>query len=258
MTLSIRQEQLEAVYRTKYGTAPGPKPRVRRNNNYFTPDEYYEALIEQLVTPGCHWIDVGGGRDVFPHFPALSKELAERAGLLVGVDPSENIHDNPYIHDRFQGLIEDYHTSNRFHLVTLRMVAEHIEHPSLALAKIRELLHPSGRLVVYTTDMYTPASLLAWLTPFAAHHVVKKWLWDTEERDTFPVAYKMNTRLQLRHVVSDAGFTEERFWQLDDLCYGSNSLPLTRWELRAWKFCKKLNQRYPESCLLGVYQKPPN
>src|SRR5205823_1821215 len=96
--------------------------RRRQRFGFFTPDDHYEALVRRLVRPGTRWLDVGGGSSVFPHNPALARELAVTAGLLVGVDPSDNIHANPFVHERQQCLIEDYQTLHQFDLSTFRMV----------------------------------------------------------------------------------------------------------------------------------------
>ena len=74
----------------------------------------------------------------------MAQLLAKRCKVLVGLDPSDNIDENPLIHERFKGLLEDYHTDRRFDLVTLRMVAEHISNPSAAVAALSRLCSPGG------------------------------------------------------------------------------------------------------------------
>lgn len=245
------------LFRQKYCAPgwPGPNPAMRLRFGYFTPDDHYEALVESLVTPGCRWLDVGGGRDVFPSNPALARTLADRCGHLTGVDPSPNIHENPYVHEAVESFIEDYTTAEPFDLLTLRMVAEHIAKPADAMAAMAHLLKPGGKLVVYTINRYSPISLVAWLTPFRWHHKVKKFFWNTEEKDTFPVAYKMNTRDTLAHLARVAGFRECSFRHLDDCRAFTHFKGLNFCEMVAWKMCNTLGIPYPENCLLGVYER---
>ena len=253
----VQQADLLAVFRQKYGdpATTGVNPRRRFRFGYFSPDDYYEAVVEKLVTPGCRWLDVGGGRDVFPSNPTLAKQLAERCGHLVGVDPSANIHENPYVHERAQAMIEDYQATEPFDVLTLRMVAEHISKPQEAVATMAKLLKPGGKLVLYTINKFTPVSMAAWVIPFGLHHPIKKLIWKTEEQDTFPVAYKMNTRRALRELAAANGLTEESFAYLDD-CRTFHRFKLLNYaELLSWKGLRTVGLTYPENCLLGVYRK---
>ena len=82
--------------------------------------------------------------------------------------------------------------------------------------------------------------------PFALHAVVKKILWNTEEKDTFPACYKLNTRRALRESLGRAGFREDRFYYLDDCRSFSRWKLINRLELTAWKLLRLLNLHYSE------------
>jgi SAM-dependent methyltransferase len=223
---------------------------------YFTPDDYYEALINRYVQAETRWLDAGGGASLFPHNPPLAQELAGRCRLVVGVDPSENILANPLVHERARCSIENYQTDQRFDLATFRMVAEHIVDPPRVLEALNRLLVPGGRVVVYTVNRRAPLALIARLTPFALHHPIKRMFWGGEEKDTFPVVYRMNTRRDLRRLFEHAGFEERLFLYLDDLAAFSQIKILNWVELWAWRMVHALGLGYPENCLLGVFQKP--
>ena len=250
--------ELEELVRLKHGdpAAAGWGVRRRWRAGYFTPDDHYEALVRRLVTPKALWLDVGGGASVFPHNSPLARELAGRCGRLVGVDPSGNIHANPFVHERAQCLIEDFQTDRRFDLATLRMVAEHVADPPRVVAALARLLRPGGVAVVYTINRRSPIALATRLTPFGLHHPVKHLFWGGAENDTFPVVYKMNTRRELTGHFRQAGFAEQLFLYLDDLATFSQIKPLNWLELQAWRALHSLRLRYPENCLLGVYSAP--
>lgn len=249
-------EQAE-LFRLKHGdpATAGPGPRRRWKFGYFTPDDQYETLVHSLVTPGCRWLDVGSGRDLFPSNRRLAERLSARAGWLVGVDPSANIQDNRFVHERFQGFIEDYASDQPFDLVTSRMVAEHITDPPAMLRTLARLVRPGGLVVIYTVNRWTPIALVSALVPFGLHNPIKKFFWGTEERDTFPVAYRMNTRRDLVRLFAAAGFDEVLFRKLDDCRAMANF----RWphyaELATWRMLHTVRLSYPENCLLGVYRR---
>lgn len=248
---------LQAFFHRKYGPTEtiGPKPLRRLRFQFFPPDDHYEAVVDHLVTPGCRWLDVGGGRSVFPSNPALARELADRCGHLTGVDPSPNIYDNPFAHERVQALIEDYRTDQPYDLITLRMVAEHIAAPEAAVQALARLTRTGGRVVIHTINKWSPLSVAAWLVPFRLHHPIKRLFWRTEARDTFPVVYRMNTRRALAALTTAAGFREIGFRYLDDLSAFNRFRVLNYAELIAWKGFRSLGLRYPENCLLGVYER---
>lgn len=251
------RSDLMAVFNRKYRREKelGWGPRTRLRFDYFNPDDHYEALVASLVRPGIFWADVGCGRDIFPSNPELAGELSRRSAVLLGIDPDPNIRDNPFISDRFEGLIEDCPTDTRFDLITLRMVAEHITDPGRSVAKLAALAKPGGLVVVYTPNKWSPVSLLAALVPNRFHHRCKRLIWDVEARDTFPTAFRLNTRKTLASHFNAHRMEEVFFAYLDDCRTFSGFRLFSIAELWMQKALRSLDVRYPENCLLGVYRK---
>jgi SAM-dependent methyltransferase len=255
--LSTARQNLPFVLRVKYGAPEqmGPAPRLRQRFGYSSPDDWYEAAVFGLVSGTTTWLDVGCGRNVFPSNRAAAKLLSERCRLLVGLDPSDNIRANDMVHEHVQSPLADYVTDRRFDLLTLRMVAEHITDPVAAVGALARLTAAGGRVVVYTVNKWAPATMVSAITPFWLHVAAKRVLWQTDERDTFPTAYRMNTRGQLKRLFAAGGFQEESFQYLDDCqSFGRFGL-LSRLELLAWKGLRSIGLRYPESCILAVFRK---
>lgn len=256
--LSPSRADLIAIFDRKYSrtAAMGWGPRMRRAFGYFTPDDEYEAIVSKLVTKGTRWADIGCGRDVFPSNPDLAKELSARSGFLFGVDPDPNIRDNPFIDEGFEGMVEDCKTDHRFDVITLRMVAEHIVDPARSVAKLAQLTKAGGHVVVYTPNKWAPVSLLAALVPNRFHYRVKHVFWGGEERDTFPTAFRMNTRATLARHFAGQGMREVYFAYLDDCRTFGGFRSLNYAELTVQRVLRSVHVRYPENCLLGVYRKP--
>jgi SAM-dependent methyltransferase len=257
MSFAVSTDELEQLFLLKYGPVEttGWSPRRRHRFGYYSPDDYYEALVSKLVTPQSRWLDVGSGRDIFPSNKPLATALSKRAEKLVGVDPSPNIHDNPFVHERAQKMLQDFEYAGTFTLATLRMVAEHVTQPGELVNKLASLVAPGGLVVIYTINVWSPVSVVSWATPMWFHHRAKKLLWNTEERDTFPVAYKMNTRATLERLFRDGGFSEVHFQHLDDCRSFAGFSSLNYAELSLWKVLHRLDLTYPENCLLGVYRR---
>jgi SAM-dependent methyltransferase len=258
LALSPSRADLLEVFDRKYrrSAVMGWGPRTRLAFDYFTPDDQYEAIVTKLVKHGSWWADIGCGRDVFPSNPDLAKLLSERCEFLFGVDPDPNIRDNPFIREGFEGMVEDCNTSHRFDLITLRMVAEHIVDPERSVAKLAQLTRQGGHVVVYTPNKWAPVSLLAALIPNQFHYRIKRVFWGGEERDTFPTAFRMNTRATLARHFAAQDMQEVYFAFLDDCRTFGGFRALNYAELMLQKTLRSVGLRYPENCLLGVYRKP--
>jgi 2-polyprenyl-3-methyl-5-hydroxy-6-metoxy-1,4-benzoquinol methylase len=247
---------LRRVLAAKYGDPPsGWGPAMRARFGYYTPDDVYESLVERVIEPGCRWLDVGCGRDVFPTNRVLAGELSARCARLVGVDPDPTIQENQFVHERIQAPLEAAQPDGVFDVITARMVVEHVQNPDAFVSALRRLTAPDSLVVIYTVNKWAPVSLLSWVIPFALHHRIKKSLWGTSEADTFPVEYLMNTRQALTARMHDAGFCERDFKYLDDC----RTLARFRWtsrvELQLWKLLNLFGLHYPETCLLALYQR---
>lgn len=252
-----RQEDLDLVFAQKYGADGelGWGPSMRRARGYYSPDDYYEAMLHRLVGPDTEWLDVGCGRDLFPSNRDLARLLADRCARLTGVDPDETLEDNPFVHEKVREPMDTYRTDRPFDLVTLRMVAEHVADPETLCASMGAALKPGGLAVVYTVNRFSPMPLLTGLAPMAVRHPIKKWLWGTDKKDTFPTCFKMNTRKALRLLFDGVGLDEAGFQKLDD-CRTFARFKALHWlELTGRRAFRAVGAAYPENCILGLYRK---
>ncbi len=251
------ERELDDLYGRLHGHPMnhGWRVRMRYRFGYHSSERWYEAVVDRLVTEGCKWIDVGGGKSVFPDSRELSKELAARCKLLVGVDPSDNIDDNLIVHQRVKCVLEEFQTRDVFDLATLRMVAEHIQSPERAVESLARLIRHGGHVVVYTPNRWAPVSIAASLIPNGCHSLFTRLLWNTRQEDVFPTYYRMNTRRRLRTVFGSGGFTEAGFVHAAD-CSTFQRFRLTCFgELCLWRFFHALHITYPENTLLGIYKR---
>ena len=256
-SFATTRADLERLFRIKYGDLEnyGWGPRTRKRLRYFSPDDHYEALLLRLVSAGCTWLDVGCGRALFPSNPPLARLLANRVAVLVGVDPDPTLDENPFVHERVLNTMEAFQGEQRFDLVTMRMVAEHVTEPEDVVASVARALKPGGLAVVYTVNRFSPVPLITGVVPFALHHPAKWFLWGAQRKDTFPTAFRMNTRTRLRRLFESQGLGEVYFAYLDD-CRTFGRFRLGLWlELVVWRCLQAIGLRYPETCLLGVYCK---
>jgi len=258
MTTSFPTDgELRRVFVQKYGSPEdtGWSPRRRWAAGYFMPADIYEATVASLVHPDTTWLDIGGGKAIFPENAKLSQELASRCKSLVAVDPSDNVQSNPFAHRVVQSMLEDFKESDVCDLATLRMVVEHVTHPTEFVQALARVVRPDGLVVLLTVDRWAPVTVVSHALPFGLHHPIKRLFWGGEEEDTFPAYYLMNTREQLRSVFEANGFQEASFTKLDDLSVFGERKILNLVELSTWRALRRIGFSYPERCILAMYRR---
>lgn len=243
--------------RSRYGDFHGQGWRVRTRSRfgYVTPENTYKAVVGRFVTQGCAWLDVGGGKTMFPGDDELAESLAQRCEVVAAVDPSDNVKQNPFAQIRAQCFIEEFTSPRLFDLATMRMVAEHIQAPAAAVNSLSRLVKSGGIVIVYTPNRWSVTSVLAALSPHRIHQLATRFSWNTQDEDVFPTVYRMNTRRSLRAVFENGGFREIAFARLDHCCLTQRWRPLYFLELSGWRLLSAAGIRYPESNLLGIYRR---
>ena len=251
------ETDIDNLFRRYHGDPRNHGWRVRMRHwfRYFSPSEWYHGTVDTLVTTDCRWVDVGGGKSVLPDATTLARDLASRSGVLVGVDPSDNLDQNELVHERVKSNIEDLRTDQTFDLATLRMVAEHIERPEQVVQSLARLIRSGGRVVIYTPNRWSIASVAARLIPNKWHVHFANLMWNDGAGDVFPTFYRMNTRRTLRALFEAGGFKEVAFAYLDDCNILCRFRATCFIELCVWWVLRMFRIKYPENDLLGVYEK---
>ena len=76
------EDQLRRLTTIKHGpnrnTGWGTDLRLKFGHS--TPDDYYESCVESLVDDRTEWIDVGGGKTIFPAIPGWPNCSSNVAG----------------------------------------------------------------------------------------------------------------------------------------------------------------------------------
>lgn len=178
---------------------------------HFPPQEHpyriYDARIDELVTPGTTVLDIGCGRRA----PTL-RRLLGRGARLIGVDMVE-------FEAAAEGL-ELYRQdlcamtripSESVDLVICRSVMEHVRDAGGAFAEIARVLRPGGRFLFLTANLFDYAALIAALVPNRLHPWIVRVTEGRKEVDTFPTAYRCNTRRRIGRLAAAHGFVIERF-----------------------------------------------
>lgn len=96
-----------------------------------------------------------------------------------------------------------------------RSVFEHLVDPDSVYREFSRVLKPGGRIVFLTANLWDYGTMVARLIPNRFHARIVKAVEGRPEEDTFPTAYKTNTRGDVDRLAANAGLAVEAFEYLN-------------------------------------------
>jgi SAM-dependent methyltransferase len=171
------------------------------------PYRVFERHVDALIGPQTRTLlDAGCGRTA----PVLRRWLG-RVPELVGVDLVDftdvpagiAVHKADLAHLPLADASVD--------LVISRSVFEHLTEPDKVYAELFRVLRPGGRLVFLTANFWDYGTQVARLVPNRYHAKVVAKVEGRPEEDTFPTAYKTNTRADVHRLAAAAGLRVQGF-----------------------------------------------
>jgi SAM-dependent methyltransferase len=187
-------------------------PLAARIQRYFYRDaihpyRVFEARVDALLRDGGSvLLDAGCGRTV----PVLRKYLG-KAERLIGVELVEFTDVPPGIETFNSDLGRLPLANESVDVIMSRSVFEHLTDPATVYREFARVLKPGGRIVFLTANMWDYGTLVARLVPNRFHARVVETVEGRPEEDTFPTAYKTNTRSAVERLAMNAGLRTESF-----------------------------------------------
>lgn len=181
--------------------------RERFYNNDNHPYRIFERHASALIKDGeTILLDAGCGRSV----PVLRKFLG-RAKRLIGVELVD-------FTDVPQG-IETYKAdlarlplpAESVDLIISRSVFEHLTDPASVYQELARVSKPNGKVVFLTANIWDYGTAVARLVPNRYHAKVVRAVEGRNEEDTFPTAYRTNSRTAVDALAAANGFQVRSF-----------------------------------------------
>lgn len=181
--------------------------RKRYYGHLLHPYQIFEEQAERLLPArGGVLLDAGCGRGV----PVLRK-YADRCDRLIGVDLVEFTDVPAGIETHRTDLAKLPLTDASVDLIISRSVFEHLVDPATVYAEMQRVLRPGGHILFLTANMWDYGTLVARMVPNRLHAKVVKAVEGRDEQDTFPTAYRTNTRAAVERLASGAGLRVREF-----------------------------------------------
>jgi len=85
-----------------------------------------------------------------------------------------------------------------FDLILLRFVVEHIEFPQKAMQEISRILKPNGKIIILTTNIFSPIIFLPKLLPYKFRKKLILKIFGVAEDDIFPTYHRINSKRAIK------------------------------------------------------------
>ena len=153
--------------------------------------EIYDERLLSFLGADTIWVDAGcGGND---HVARWGEKVRFAVGVDVADHPSRTA--GPFAVADLRHM--PFRTGS-VSLVTLRMVAEHLRHVPEDFREIDRILAPGGRLIVLTTNRWSPVIALPRLLPHALRKRILARLFGVRDDDVLPAFHRFNTPARMR------------------------------------------------------------
>ncbi len=166
----------------------------------------FESEVKDHIRPGHTLLDAGCGHGA----PVLRKFLG-LAKDLIGVDVVNFDAVIPGIRLFNRDLVDTRLPDSSVDVIMSRSVMEHITDPPAMYGEMHRLLRPGGHFIFLTGNMWDYSAVIAKMVPNRYHPWIVARTQGRDEEDTFPVAYKTNTRRAVSKYAAEAGFEIESF-----------------------------------------------
>lgn len=151
-------------------------------------------------------LDAGAGRTV----PVLRKYIG-KARRLIGVELVDFTDVPPGIEVYKTDLAHLPLADSTVDLIVSRSVFEHLTDPAAVYLELARVLRPGGRIVFLTANLWDYGTMIARLVPNRHHAKVVKMVEGRAEEDTFPTAYRSNSRSAVNRLAQATGLRVSQF-----------------------------------------------
>ncbi len=175
---------------------------------------YRDILLQNLLeNNGGVWFDAGGGYNT-----GLNKEdykLLKNIKLISSDRDEESLRKNKFADKLINCDLEKIPLKdNSVDIISLRMVAEHLENPEEVLKELSRILKIGGKLMIYTPNINNYLNFIAKHFPNFYKEKIKKKMWQMEEEDIYPGYYLLNRRDKIKSALKKYNLKEKKFYYI--------------------------------------------
>jgi 2-polyprenyl-3-methyl-5-hydroxy-6-metoxy-1,4-benzoquinol methylase len=144
-------EDLRTIYPSNYYSFVAAKPNIITRIKEGFDKQYFKKLLKRFNAPQLKVLDVGGGTGWLSD---LLKAADNRVALaqIVDIDADAKAIAESKGHTYYQGTLESFESTEKFHLILLLNLIEHVSDPLVVLKKAGSLLEKGGSILIKTPN----------------------------------------------------------------------------------------------------------
>ncbi|HEU5167114.1 MAG TPA: class I SAM-dependent methyltransferase, partial [Chitinophagaceae bacterium] len=171
----VPENELHRIYPSNYYSfQPGKKNWAFLIKEWLD-KKLFKKILNQLKNDNINVLDIGGGTGWLCD---LVKTIDKRTALtqVVDIDSDAKKIAEEKGHRYFEGRIEEFTRSEKFDLVFLLNLLEHVAHPIDVLQQIEQLLNPGGIVLIKTPNILSLDARLFRKKYWGGLHCPRHWI----------------------------------------------------------------------------------
>ncbi|HEV7780821.1 MAG TPA: class I SAM-dependent methyltransferase [Chitinophagaceae bacterium] len=166
--------ELKTIYPSNYYSFKAPKGIVVKLKEWLD-KRLFKKILASIPGDSINILDIGGGSGWLLN---VIKKLDQRVNItqVVDIDPDAGKIALSNGHRYFEGVLEDFTSTEKFHLVLMLNLLEHVANPQQVLQKTDQLLHPDGVILIKTPNTRSWDARLFRRSYWGGLHCPRHWV----------------------------------------------------------------------------------
>lgn len=171
----VPEQRLSEIYPSNYYSyaAPGRSPALAVKTALDR--RFFRSILRQLRGDALRVLDVGGGAG-WELRSLRQSDARVRHTQVVDLDPGAQKLAEANGHSYFCGRVEEFETSERFDLIVLLNLIEHVRDPRAVMRKVSALLAPGGLVLIKTPNWDALDARIFRHLSWAGLHCPRHWV----------------------------------------------------------------------------------
>ena len=176
----VPDDRLGDIYPPTYYSFDGVKTSFLEQVKQALDRRLFKKVFGQISGSELAALDVGGGTGWLLN-QARVVEPRLCSSVVVDIDPKAGVAAEQAGHEYFCGRIEEFETDQKFDLILLLNIIEHVNDPTSVLKKARELLTDGGIILIKTPNYDSLDARIFRSTYWGGLHCPRHWVVFTPE-----------------------------------------------------------------------------